>query len=100
VTLPPQRGNRPHPRPLLWFRHDTVIKPIDDVRHHNRYEPKGEREDITSRLAALSWWDWNHETLRRALPDFRKLGIEDFLAKYEAAGGSARPQAKRWSAAS
>jgi phosphonate metabolism protein (transferase hexapeptide repeat family) len=55
-------------------------------------------EDVTGRLAALAWWDWDHETLRRALPDFRKLGIEDFLAKYEAAGGSARPQAKRRSA--
>jgi len=38
-------------------------------------------EAIADRLA---WWDWDHETLRRALPDFRKLGIEDFLAKYEA----------------
>ena len=41
-------------------------------------------EEIADRLARLSWWDWDHETLRRALPDFRKLGIEDFLAKYEA----------------
>lgn len=51
-------------------------------------------EDITSRLAELAWWDWGHETLRRALPDFRKLSIEGFLAKYEAAGGSARFQAR------
>ena len=28
--------------------------------------------------AALAWWDWDHETLRRALPDFRKLAVEDF----------------------
>jgi phosphonate metabolism protein (transferase hexapeptide repeat family) len=41
-------------------------------------------DDITSRLAALAWWDWDHEMLRRALPDFRKLVVEDFLAKYEA----------------
>jgi len=41
-------------------------------------------EAIADRLARLAWWDWDHETLRRALPDFRKLGIEDFLAKYEA----------------
>jgi phosphonate metabolism protein (transferase hexapeptide repeat family) len=39
---------------------------------------------ITSRLAELAWWDWDHESLRRALPDFRTLAIEDFLAKYEA----------------
>jgi len=43
-------------------------------------------EDIAGRLAELAWWDWDHETLRRALPDFRKLSIEDFLDRYEAAG--------------
>jgi phosphonate metabolism protein (transferase hexapeptide repeat family) len=47
-------------------------------------------EAITSRLAELAWWDWDHEALRTALPDFRRLGVEDFLAKYEAAGGSSR----------
>jgi phosphonate metabolism protein (transferase hexapeptide repeat family) len=46
-------------------------------------------DDITSRLAALAWWDWDHETLRRALPDFRRLSIEEFLTKYEAAGAGA-----------
>ncbi|GCC46425.1 hypothetical protein chiPu_0030488, partial [Chiloscyllium punctatum] len=30
-------------------------------------------EDVADRLAALAWWDWDHETLRRVLPDFRKL---------------------------
>ena len=35
-------------------------------------------EDITNRLAALAWWDWDHETLRRALPDFRKLADRGF----------------------
>jgi phosphonate metabolism protein (transferase hexapeptide repeat family) len=40
---------------------------------------------IADRLAALAWWDWDHETLRRALPDFRKLGVEEFLVKYQAA---------------
>jgi phosphonate metabolism protein (transferase hexapeptide repeat family) len=57
-------------------------------------------EAITSRLAELAWWDWNHEALRRALPDFRKLEIEDFLAKYEAAAGPARAAIKRRSATS
>jgi phosphonate metabolism protein (transferase hexapeptide repeat family) len=57
-------------------------------------------EAITSRLAELAWWDWDHEALRTALPDFRKLGVEDFLAKYEAAGGSGRSPAKRRSALS
>jgi phosphonate metabolism protein (transferase hexapeptide repeat family) len=40
-------------------------------------------EDIAGRLQKLAWWDWNHESLRQALPDFRRLGIEEFLAKYE-----------------
>jgi phosphonate metabolism protein (transferase hexapeptide repeat family) len=52
-------------------------------------------EAITSRLAELAWWDWDHKTLRSALPDFRKLDVEDFLAKYAAKGGSARSHAKR-----
>jgi len=34
---------------------------------------------ITQRMQALAWWDWDHERLRRALPDFRKLSAEDFL---------------------
>jgi phosphonate metabolism protein (transferase hexapeptide repeat family) len=41
-------------------------------------------ESVAGRLADLAWWDWDHETLRRALPDFRKLAVEDFLDKYEA----------------
>jgi phosphonate metabolism protein (transferase hexapeptide repeat family) len=57
-------------------------------------------EAITSRLAELAWWDWDHETLRSALPDFRKLDLEDFLAKYETATRSARPQTRRRSATS
>jgi phosphonate metabolism protein (transferase hexapeptide repeat family) len=49
-------------------------------------------EDIEARLARLAWWDWDHETLRKALPDFRKLAVEAFLDKYEAAS---HPSAKR-----
>ncbi len=39
--------------------------------------------DIAARLQALAWWDWSHEQLRAALPDFRALAIEAFLEKYE-----------------
>jgi hypothetical protein len=52
-------------------------------------------EDVSGRLAALAWWDWDHETLRRALPDFRKLAVEDFLAKYEAGTASGDSQQRR-----
>ena len=57
-------------------------------------------EDIAGRLAELAWWNWGHETLRRALPDFRKLAIEAFLEKYQAEAGSARPQPRYQGAAS
>jgi phosphonate metabolism protein (transferase hexapeptide repeat family) len=41
-------------------------------------------ESIAGRLADLAWWDWDHDMLQRALPDFRELAVEDFLDKYEA----------------
>src|SRR5438270_1439890 len=57
-------------------------------------------ESISGRLAELAWWDWDHEALRRALPDFRNLAIEDFLAKYEASAILLRSSSKRRSATS
>ena len=38
---------------------------------------------VADRLLRLAWWNWDHEQLRRALPDFRRLPIEGFLAKHE-----------------
>ena len=49
-------------------------------------------EAVAERLAALAWWDWDHESFRRALPDFRTLAVGDFLAKYEAATRSHAPR--------
>ena len=37
---------------------------------------------LAERLVALAWWDWDHETLRAALEDFRSLGAEAFLEKH------------------
>ena len=37
---------------------------------------------VAERLQALAWWDWDHERLRVALPDFRALTIEAFLEKH------------------
>jgi phosphonate metabolism protein (transferase hexapeptide repeat family) len=37
---------------------------------------------IADRLQELAWWDWDHETLRLRLADFRSLKIEAFLEKY------------------
>ncbi|MBB4064837.1 DapH/DapD/GlmU-related protein [Gellertiella hungarica] len=31
---------------------------------------------------ALAWWDWDHDRLRAALPDFRDMSAEAFLNKY------------------
>ena len=39
--------------------------------------------DIADRLQALAWWDWPHEEIRAALPDFRALSAEAFLERYE-----------------
>jgi len=48
-------------------------------------------EDIAERLVRLAWWNWDHEALRVALPDFRTLAIVDFLDKYEATLDADRP---------
>lgn len=40
-------------------------------------------KDIAERLIALAWWDWSHEDIRHALPDFRRLKAEAFLEKFE-----------------
>jgi phosphonate metabolism protein (transferase hexapeptide repeat family) len=40
-------------------------------------------EDIARRLQALAWWDWKHEQVHAALPDFQALPVEAFLEKFE-----------------
>lgn len=35
------------------------------------------------RLLTLAWWDWSHDRLRAALPDFRALPAEAFLEKHQ-----------------
>lgn len=44
------------------------------MRHESR---------IADRLQALAWWDWPHDRIHAALPDFRALEAEEFLDKYE-----------------
>jgi phosphonate metabolism protein (transferase hexapeptide repeat family) len=39
-------------------------------------------ETVAERLIELAWWDWDHERLRQALPDFRELPVEAFIDKY------------------
>lgn len=38
--------------------------------------------DLAERVVALAWWDWDHDALRAALPDFRAMPVAEFLAKY------------------
>jgi phosphonate metabolism protein (transferase hexapeptide repeat family) len=37
---------------------------------------------VAEALQRLAWWDWDHDRLRAALPDFRALPVAEFLAKY------------------
>lgn len=37
---------------------------------------------VIERLLKLAWWDWDHQRLRAALPDFRSMKAEAFLEKY------------------
>jgi phosphonate metabolism protein (transferase hexapeptide repeat family) len=42
--------------------------------------------DVSSRIIALAWWDWDHERLAGAVGDMRELAPEEFLARHEAQG--------------
>jgi len=33
-------------------------------------------------LQQIAWWDWEHDTLRTALPNIRSMGIETFVDHY------------------
>ena len=39
-------------------------------------------EAVAEQMMDLAWWDWSHDALRAALPDFRNLRAEEFLEKY------------------
>lgn len=39
---------------------------------------------VAERYRRLAWWDWPHDALFAALPDFRMLDPEAFLDRYEA----------------
>ncbi len=44
---------------------------------------------VAERLLRLAWWNWTHDELRAALPDFRCQSVEGFLDKYEPAAAHA-----------
>ncbi|SHI20258.1 hypothetical protein SAMN02745823_03363 [Sporobacter termitidis DSM 10068] len=37
-------------------------------------------DGLIEKIETSKWWDWDHETLKARLPDFRNLG--DFVRKY------------------
>jgi len=39
--------------------------------------------DISTRIIALSWWDWEHDRLSGAVEDMQRLSPLEFLAKHE-----------------
>lgn len=39
-------------------------------------------ERIAERVMRLAWWDWDHERLRQALPEFRMANIDAFLERH------------------
>ena len=41
-------------------------------------------EPVIERLQRIAWWDWDHDRLRGAMQDIRKLGAEAFCDKYDA----------------
>ncbi len=88
-----------------WIGHGAMIKPEVTVGHGavvgsgavvtrdvapytivagNPARPIRDRQppDIADRMIALAWWDWDHDRLRTALPDFRQMQAAEFLAAY------------------
>ena len=57
-------------------------------------------DENADRLMRLAWWDWDHDALHAALPDFRKLSVEEFLDKYDGSGDCAPANTIKRSAAS
>ena len=39
-------------------------------------------EEQANALQKMAWWDWDHQTLKERLGDFRELPIDAFIEKY------------------
>ncbi|WP_279479784.1 DapH/DapD/GlmU-related protein [Aureimonas sp. SK2] len=56
----------------------TIVGGVPARPIRDRFEPV-----VGTRMDALAWWDWPHETLHAALEDFRRLDAKAFLGRYE-----------------
>lgn len=55
----------------------TIVGGVPSKPIRRRFSP-----DIEQALLELAWWDWEHDRLHAALPDFRALPVEEFIRKY------------------
>ncbi len=55
----------------------TIVAGLPSKPMRPRYAP-----EIARGMIELAWWDWSHEAIREALPDFRRLNAAAFLDKY------------------
>jgi phosphonate metabolism protein (transferase hexapeptide repeat family) len=40
-------------------------------------------QELGERMDRLAWWNWDHQTLRSALEDFRSMDAQSFVDRYE-----------------
>jgi phosphonate metabolism protein (transferase hexapeptide repeat family) len=101
-----RRGERVQVGHDVWIGHGAVVMPGVKIGHgavvaagavvtsdvepyaivagvparflKSRFEP-----NISARIIALAWWDWEHDRLAQAVEDMRMLSPLDFLAQYE-----------------
>jgi phosphonate metabolism protein (transferase hexapeptide repeat family) len=118
-----RRGHRVHIGHDVWIGHGAIVLPgrsvatgaviaagaivTKDVAAYTIVAGNPARvirprfpEAVADGLQELAWWNWDHETLRRALPDLRKLTVEEFLEKYQPATVSGHSHSQRQSALS
>ncbi|MEM8840407.1 MAG: chloramphenicol acetyltransferase [Pseudomonadota bacterium] len=55
----------------------TIVAGLPATPMRPRYAP-----EIARGMVDLAWWDWSHDAIRAALPDFRRLDAAAFLEKY------------------
>ena len=55
----------------------TIVAGVPARTVRMRFAP-----DVAGRMESLAWWDWQHERLHAALPDFRSLSPKAFLEMY------------------